>query len=59
MINNVLVKNSKLMSCNFLDYTLFVDGVPEEAILSAEHLIDESWMSEQQSNEVDDSKFSL
>ncbi|KAH9667548.1 BED-type domain-containing protein [Citrus sinensis] len=35
------------------------DGIPEEAILSAEHLIDESWMSEQQSNEVDDSEFSL
>ncbi|KAK9229705.1 hypothetical protein WN944_022669 [Citrus x changshan-huyou] len=35
------------------------DGIPEEAILFAEHLIDESWMSEQQSNEVDDSEFSL
>ena len=40
-------------------YTFFVDGIPEEAILSAEHLIDESWMSEQQSNEVHDSEFSL
>lgn len=35
------------------------DGIPEEAIVSAEHLIDESWMIEQQSNEVDDSEFSL
>ncbi|KAH9734543.1 F-box protein [Citrus sinensis] len=35
------------------------DGIPEEAILYAEHLIDESWMSEQQSNEVDDSEFNL
>ncbi|KAH9736897.1 BED-type domain-containing protein [Citrus sinensis] len=35
------------------------DGIPEEAILSAEHLIDESLMSEQQSNEVHDSEFSL
>ena len=43
----------------FMIYTFFVDGIPEEAILSAEHLIDESWMSEQQSNEVDDSEFSL
>ncbi|GAY45352.1 hypothetical protein CUMW_088850, partial [Citrus unshiu] len=33
------------------------DGIPEEAIVSAEHLIDESWMIEQQSNEVDDSEF--
>ncbi|XP_052287364.1 zinc finger BED domain-containing protein DAYSLEEPER-like [Citrus sinensis] len=31
-----------------------VYGIPEEAILSTEQLIDESWMSEQQSNEVDD-----
>ena len=43
----------------FIIYTFFVDGIPEEAILSAEHLIDESWMIEQQSNEVDDSEFSL
>ncbi|XP_052299982.1 zinc finger BED domain-containing protein RICESLEEPER 2-like isoform X1 [Citrus sinensis] len=35
------------------------DGIPEEAILSAEHLIDESLMSEQQSNEVHNSEFSL
>ena len=43
----------------FMIYTFFVDGIPEEAILSAEHLIDESLISEQQSNEVHDSEFSL
>ena len=43
----------------FIIYTFFVDGIPKEAILSAEHLIDESWMSEQQSNKVNDSEFSL
>lgn len=38
----------------FMIYAFLLDGIPEEAILFAEHLIDESLMSEQQSNEVDD-----
>ena len=43
----------------FIIYAFLLDGISEEAILSAEHLIDESLMSEQQSNEVDDLEYSL
>ena len=35
-------------------YAFLLDGIPEEAIIYAEHLIDESLISEQQLNEVDD-----
>lgn len=35
-------------------YAFFLDEIPEEAIIYAEHLIDESLISEEQLNEVDD-----